>query len=84
MMMQQLNELPIAAHDSLTMVPGGTHLMLVGLKKPLTAGDTFALTLTFEQAGKTEVTVQVEARTSATTMPAMKHSAAPPQHGKKR
>jgi copper(I)-binding protein len=34
--------------------------MLVGLKQPLKAGDSFPLTLTFEKAGKLDVTVTVE------------------------
>jgi periplasmic copper chaperone A len=33
----------------------------VGLKKPLTVGETFPLTLTFQKAGNISVTVQVKA-----------------------
>ena len=35
--------------------------MLIGLKKPLKAGETFPLTLTFEKAGNISVTVPVQA-----------------------
>lgn len=43
--------------DFLTLAPGGLHIMLIGLKQPLVAGETLDLVLTFEHAG--EVTVQV-------------------------
>lgn len=44
----------------LTLAPGGAHIMLMGLKAPLKAGDRFPLTLAFRDAAP--VTVQVEVR----------------------
>lgn len=41
------------------MAPGGMHIMLLDLKKPLKEGDSLALTLTFERAGKATVAVPV-------------------------
>lgn len=41
--------------------PGGYHIMFIGLKRMLKKGDHFAATLTFEKAGKAEVTFTVEA-----------------------
>jgi copper(I)-binding protein len=41
-------------------VPGGYHLMLMGLKAPLKEGDRIKAELTFEKAGKVEVTINVE------------------------
>jgi hypothetical protein len=38
---------------------GGDHVMLVGLTRPLAAGDRFTLDLTFETAGKVVVVVTV-------------------------
>jgi periplasmic copper chaperone A len=35
--------------------------MMIGLKKPLTAGEKFPVTLTFEKAGNISVTVPVQA-----------------------
>ncbi|MEA2733057.1 MAG: periplasmic copper chaperone [Acetobacteraceae bacterium] len=46
-----------------TFSPGGYHVMLTGLKKPLKAGDSFPLTLTFEHAQP--ITVAVEAAGAA-------------------
>jgi periplasmic copper chaperone A len=62
MQMRELaNGLPVPAGGSVVLKPGGYHVMLMGLKKPLKAGDTFPLTLTFEKAGNISVTVPVQA-----------------------
>ena len=53
--------LSIPAGGSVTLKPGGYHVMLMGLKKQLAAGDSFPLTLTFEKAGNISVTVPVQA-----------------------
>jgi periplasmic copper chaperone A len=53
--------LPIPAGGSVALKPGSYHVMLIGLKKPLTAGEKFPLTLTFEKAGNISVTVLVQA-----------------------
>lgn len=50
----------VPAGQSVTLKPGGIHVMLMGLKEPLKAGEHFPLTLSFEKAGKREVTVSVE------------------------
>jgi copper(I)-binding protein len=39
--------------------PGGLHVMFVGLKKPLAAGDRITATLEFEKAGKIEIEYEV-------------------------
>jgi periplasmic copper chaperone A len=44
-----------------TLKPGGYHVMMTGLKAPLKAGESFPLTLTFQQAQPITVTVKVEA-----------------------
>ncbi len=41
------------------MAPGGMHIMLGGLMKPLREGDTFPMTLTFREAGEVRVKVLV-------------------------
>ena len=58
MKMRMLEELPLPAGKAEKLAPGGFHLMLFDLKKPLTAGESVKLTLTFrDNAGK--VTQQV-------------------------
>lgn len=44
--------LQIPAGGSVTLKPGGDHLMVMGLTKPVTAGDTVTVTLTL-QGGQT-------------------------------
>jgi copper(I)-binding protein len=62
MQMRQLaNGLAIPAGGSVMLKPGSYHVMLIGLKKPLTAGETLALTLDFAKAGNISVTVPVRA-----------------------
>jgi periplasmic copper chaperone A len=62
MRMRELKDgLPVPAGGSVVLKPGGYHVMLIGLKKPLTEGETFPLTLTFEKAGNISVTVPVQA-----------------------
>jgi periplasmic copper chaperone A len=53
--------LAIPAGGSVTLKPGAYHVMLIGLKKPLVAGQSIPLTLTFAKAGTISVTVPVEA-----------------------
>lgn len=55
------NGLEIPAGEQVSLQPGGYHIMLMQLNQDLAAGETIALTLTFE-SGK-EVTVDAEIRT---------------------
>jgi hypothetical protein len=43
--------LPIGASATVTLSPGGYHLMLTGLKAPLKAGQHVRITLQFQRAG---------------------------------
>ncbi len=54
------NGLEIPAGESVTLMPGGYHIMLIGLTKDLTEGMTYDLTLTFEHAGDVVVPVTVQ------------------------
>lgn len=49
---------PVLAGQTTQLAPGGFHGMLMNLAAPLTEGERFPVTLTFEKAG--EVTVNVE------------------------
>jgi periplasmic copper chaperone A len=61
MRMREVSEVPLAPGIPVKMRPGaGLHIMLIGLKKPLMEGDSFALTLEFERGGKAEVKVVVQ------------------------
>jgi len=60
MKMRSLAAVDLPAGHAVVLKPGGTHIMLSGLKQPLRAGESFPLTLEFEKAGKREVTVTIE------------------------
>ena len=74
MKMRPLADVPIKAGGSAQFKPDGMHIMLLGLKHPLKAGDTFPLTLTFDKAGAVEIMVKVQKPGAAApgSMPGMK------------
>jgi hypothetical protein len=57
--MARAAELPIAAGGTVELKPGGTHLMLVGIKAPLVPERPIEITLVFANAGEIEVEVPV-------------------------
>ena len=50
MTMREVARIPLPAGEAVTLEPGGYHVMLLELAAPLTAGQTFPVTLTFEEA----------------------------------
>jgi len=59
MKMRELPVVDIGPGAALTFKPGGTHMMIIGLKQPLKKGQTFPLTLEFENAGKIDLQVPI-------------------------
>ena len=57
--MRKLEKLEITPEDHGHMVPGGKHIMLIGLKKPLKEGDNFDMELAFEQCDSVHINVPV-------------------------
>lgn len=61
MRMRRIESIPLPPRADVPLRHGGEHhLMLVGLKQPLKAGDRFPLSLRFEKAGEREVMVWVQ------------------------
>jgi periplasmic copper chaperone A len=60
MRMRQVEAIDVPAGATVELKPGGLHVMLFELQKPLHVGFGFPLTLTFAKAGAVEVTVLVE------------------------
>lgn len=58
-MMQPLAEVSIGAGQNIQFTPGGRHVMLMGLKSPLEAGQSFPLTLHFRHSGDVTTDVSV-------------------------
>lgn len=59
MRMRELPAVDIGPGATFTLKPGGTHMMIVGLKQTLKQGQTFPLTLEFEKAGKIDLMVPI-------------------------
>jgi copper(I)-binding protein len=57
--MREVAALHIAPGEEIEFAPGGYHVMLMGLKKPLVPARTFVLELVFEVAGPRRVVVTV-------------------------
>jgi len=57
--MRVAGEINIPAGKRIEMVPGGTHIMLEGLRAPLQTGDSFDLVLKFKKSGDRRVSVDV-------------------------
>lgn len=49
----------VPAEGFVELKPGGLHIMLINLKQPLVAGETFALQLNFKEAGEVSLTVPI-------------------------
>lgn len=59
MTMQEVERIELPAGETVALEPGGYHIMLLELAAPLEVGETFELTLEFEEAGERTVTVEV-------------------------
>ncbi|MBT0960943.1 copper chaperone PCu(A)C [Denitromonas iodatirespirans] len=73
MKMRPVAALDLPAGAKVDLKPGGYHIMLMGLAKPLSEGMTVPMTLTFEAADGARETVDVEAPVRALTAAPMKH-----------
>jgi len=60
MRMREVPSLDLPKNTAVSLKPGGYHLMLMKLKKPINAGDKIPLTLIVETKGKREM-ISVEA-----------------------
>ena len=72
MSMRTLSDLAIPAGATVTFAPGGLHLMLEGLKRPLNPGARVAITLTFAKAGVVRSELVVRSGDPAPAMPGMR------------
>lgn len=60
MMHHRPGGLAIPAGGAASLKPGGLHLMMMGLKRPLKTGEHFPMVLTFQKAGKMTVDFVVQ------------------------
>ena len=61
MRMREVDAIEVAAGATVSLKPGGLHMMLEGLKAPLKQGETVPLVLHFEKAGERVMEVPVGA-----------------------
>lgn len=74
MRMREVPHIDITPGSKITMKPGdGYHIMLIGIKQPLKAGDKVPLTLMFEKSGKVEIEALVEQKDLKATKEKMMH-----------
>ena len=59
MQMSPVPNIPVPANGKVELKPGGFHMMLIGLTRPVKTGDKVQLTLNFEKAGKIPVMAEV-------------------------
>lgn len=59
MKMGPIKAIEVSPGAPVMLKPGGTHIMLMGLKAPLKEGQMFPMTLTFAKAGRVNVKVMV-------------------------
>lgn len=59
MAMLPIASLPVAPGKPISFHPGGYHIMLMGLAKPLSVGETFPITLIFANGAEVTTTVTV-------------------------
>ena len=71
MEMAYVDAIEIPARTRVSLDPGGLHVWLADLKQPLRSGESFALTLEFENAGRREVSVAIIAPAAPAPMPGM-------------
>ena len=57
--MEMVAAVPVPAHGTAVLEPGGYHVMLAGLRREVREGETITVTLTFARAGTVTVAVPV-------------------------
>lgn len=70
MSMRRIATLNLEKGEAMRVQPdskGGEHLMLIGLKQPLTVGDDVVVTLTFDKAGTQKLVLPVKPRQATAT-----------------
>tara|TARA_B100002003_G_scaffold246750_2_gene277053 strand:+ start:161 stop:655 length:495 start_codon:yes stop_codon:yes gene_type:complete len=83
MMMRKVDAFSIQEDGTLQLKPTGDHIMLMNLKAPLELGESFPLTLVFENSGAHEVNVNIIApgtKPETTTHEANEHETGHSHH----
>jgi copper(I)-binding protein len=68
MQMRRIPRIDVAATSSTELRPGGLHIMLINLRRPLRVGDTVSLTLKFADGSEKQVEAPVRTITDSMSM----------------
>lgn len=60
MKMRPVKDIDIKARGEAVLKPGGLHVMLIGLVRPLNEGEPVSITLTFEDGSKKQISAPVK------------------------
>lgn len=63
--MTPTSSIPLPSGETVTLKPGGTHIMLIGVGDAIASGDSVAITLEFANADPMEVTLEARDAISA-------------------
>ena len=69
MRMRPVADIPVPPGQTIRLQPGGLHVMLIGLTRPLERGQQVPLTLRFERGGEVTVMLDVQAAGARGPMP---------------
>lgn len=71
--MRPVEAIDVPAGGTVSLQPGGLHVMLIDLRQPLRQGEAFPLTLTLAKAGKMTIQVPVRSPAEMAPMPSHQH-----------
>ncbi|MCG8316294.1 MAG: copper chaperone PCu(A)C [Pseudomonadales bacterium] len=72
--MQKMPHYTLKANSEVALKPGGYHVMLIDLKKPLKVGEKVSLELVFQRAGKIKAELEVKQPADTNDKSAVDHS----------
>jgi copper(I)-binding protein len=70
MQMRRVERIDLPAHETVRLAPGGLHIMLIDLRRPLQPGERIEMELTFDDGGIARVAAPVQSIESSLTAPA--------------
>lgn len=73
MRMRRIDQIEVPAHHSVTLQPGGLHIMLIGLERPLMEGETVGMTLEYSDGSEQTISLPIRKPGAPTGSEEMKH-----------
>jgi len=67
MRMRRIDQIELPAQQQVTLKPGGLHIMLIGLQRPLMEGEKVEMTLEFSDGSEQSISLPIKMPTAAAT-----------------